>query len=427
MKIVHISTNDIAGGAARAAFRLHSGLVRIGHDSAMLVKHRTSQDSHVQVFQTGWSTWRRVLGAIRARRIEADLCRYPSALPANGGMFSDNRSRFKDAVADAVPECDVVNLHWVASDFVDYEGLLSALAVRNIPVVWTLHDMNVLTGGCHYDGGCGRYREQCGSCPQLGRDASTTRDLSRQIWDRKRRAFERAFECGLKLQIVAPSRWLAECARQSPLLKGLPVNVIAYGIDADRFKPLESVGLRQALGVRRDANIVLFVSDNLRDERKGLSQLVQALKRLPLDEMNVHLVGVGKSMPAAGLDGLNATFTGEIVNERFMSLAYSAADLFVIPSKQDNLPNTVLEAMACGTPVVGFDVGGIPDMVRSGETGLLASAEDVSGLAAAIRSLLEDEPLRRRMGEACRETVLQEYALEQQAEVYAMLYQEMTA
>jgi glycosyltransferase involved in cell wall biosynthesis len=456
MKIIHISTNDIAGGAARAAYRLHTGLCRLGHDSQMLVKHKLSCDPHVHVFQTGWPRWRRLLGWLRAQQIAADLNRYPSATPNNGVLFTDDRSRFGDAVARTIPDCDVVNLHWVGLDFVDYEGFFRVMAKRRIPVVWTMHDMNPFTGGCHYTGGCERYRERCGGCPVLRKVESRKRkseiemvgeslaeaqraqrdqeprtnnqelfapDLSSAIWERKRRAFDQAVAHGLRLQLVSPSRWLADCARQSSLLARFPVHVQPNGLDAEQFRGLDAVGMRQALGVHPDARVVLFVAENVSDRRKGLSLLLTALRRLHLERINVHLVGVGTSRPVAGFDGLKVSFTGEIASETLMALVYSAADVFVIPSLEDNLPNTVLEAMACGTPVVGFDTGGIPDMVRQGKTGLLAPVGDVDALADAIRTILGDAALRQRMVDECRATVLREFTLERQATAYVDVYE----
>jgi len=468
MRICHISTNDIDGGAARAAYRLHTGLLRLGHDSTMLVKHKLSNDPHVTVFQSGWSRWRRLLGLLRAKRIAADLSRYPSASLKHGGFFTDDRSRFGEALAHAVPDCDVVNLHWVGFDFMDYRGFFRVMAERRIPVVWTMHDMNPFTGGCHYTGGCERFRDKCGGCPVLGGQATdlgfakgyaghgcrpqttdqgrtknyerrTTNqehnaegvneefnaDLSRRIWERKRRALDRARAQGLGLRIVSPSRWLADCAGKSTLLKGIPVSVIPYGLDPDRFRPLDGGGLRQALGVSPEYRMILFVAASLKDCRKGLFLLRTALREPSLADINLHLVGVGNGGSVDGFDGLRVSFTGEIAGDDLLSLVYSAADLFVIPSREDNLPNTVIEAMACGTPVVGFDCGGIPDMVRSGKTGLLAPVGDVESLANAIRTFLEDDALRHRMSVECRETVLREFTLERQASAYAALYESL--
>jgi glycosyltransferase involved in cell wall biosynthesis len=415
MRIVHLNTYDIRGGAARAAFGLHTALRRAGHDSTMLVAHRDSNDPTVStlVRSTDFAThlrrrWRR-------SQILREFEDYEATRPTGLEPFSDDRSQHALDLARQVPRCEVLNLHWV-SGFVDYQGFFSALPQRT-SVVWRLHDMNVLTGGCHYDQDCGRYMNGCGACPQLG--STDPEDLSRQIWERKQRVLD-ALEAN-RLHLVTPSRWMLERAQASPLFARFPVTLMPNGVDVEEFAPRDRRFAREILGIPQGAQVVMFVSDHLTNRRKGFSFLLEALSGLTQAHY-LFLLSVGKGNPQGPIPGVHM---GEVGNDRWLSVIYSAADLFVIPSVQDNLPNTVLESLACGTPVVGFDVGGIPDMVRPGRTGQLVPVGDVIALRQAITHLLNAPSLCRQMGATCRRIVLEEYSYEILAKRHAALYESL--
>ena len=227
MRIVHLNTYDVRGGAARSAYRIHKGLQRAGHHSTMLVKEQTGSDPSVTLFHSPEDPLTRLRRRMRREAITRDFRRYQHSRPQGYEPFSDERTLFGATLVDQLPACDVVNLHWIAG-FLDYEAFFSRVT-QSTPVVWTLHDMNAFTGGCHYDDGCGRFRGSCGACPQLG--STVERDLSRAVWERKRRAFT-----GLKrsaLRVVTPSRWLAAEATRSTLFAGLQTDVIPYGIDVE--------------------------------------------------------------------------------------------------------------------------------------------------------------------------------------------------
>jgi len=326
---------------------------------------------------------------LRYTQIQLDAVPYRWTAPNDRELFSDDRTRFKEDIRLQLPPADILNLHWIAS-FVDLQSFFEH---TSCPVVWTLHDMNAFTGGCHYDMGCERYKESCGRCPQLGSQAE--RDLSRSIWNRKRVAYEKAIRRG-RLHIVAPSNWLAEEVEESSLLGEAPLQVIPYGVDATVFRPRMKQDTRERLGISKQRTIILFVAQSTTDCRKGFSFLVSALKDLDSDE-KVTLLSIGQGSTSLPLD-LPYVNAGRIEEDEVLAKLYSVADLFIIPSRQDNLPNTVLESMACGTPVIGFDAGGIPDMVRPGETGWLAETGNVRSLRQAIESALENDGERQRMG-----------------------------
>jgi glycosyltransferase involved in cell wall biosynthesis len=421
MKIVHLSTLDSGNGAVNAAYRLHSSLRRLGVDSTMFVAERRSvaPDPTVLLFSPPLDLRRRLPRRLRREWITRSLARYRASRPAGYGSFSDDRSQHGADVLAQLPPCDVINIH-AMFNFVDYRAFFTAVP-RHTPVVRTLHDMNFFTGGCHYARDCDKYAERCGACPQLGSRQET--DLSRHIWQRKYTALRHVAPD--RLHLVTPSDWLAKAARSSSLVCHFPITTIPLGIDTESFRPRERGVAREILEIPPDARTVLFVAEPLARPDKGFPLLVQALEglgHLP----QLLLVAVGSGQPPVEVKIPHLPL-GRIGDERLLSLAYSAADVFVIPSLQDNLPQTALEALACGTPVVGFAVGGIPDMVRPGVTGLLVPPQDVAALRSAIGELLHDPARRAEMAANGRRVAVEEYGLELQAQRYRELYQTVMA
>ena len=418
MVISHLSTNDISGGAARAAYRLHEGLGRLGHQSNMLVVSRQSADPRVRPIARRTDLAARVTRGLRQYRAAQEFGKYQldSAICE---LFSDDRSEYGADVVRQLPTSDVVNLHWVPG-LVDYQAFFPAIGR---PLVWTLHDMNPFTGGCHYSFGCDSYTRSCGACPQLR--SSSTGDLSAAIWTRKTHAFQALAPS--QLSIVAPSRWLAEQAARSSLFRDRPIQVIPYGLDVtDTYAPRNREPIRDILGLPHDARVVLFVAETVTAMRKGFSVLAEAITRAAGSVANLYLLSLGASPPAIDAP-VPLLHLGPVNNDRFVAMVYNACDLFVIPSLHDNLPNTVLEAMACGVPVVGTNVGGVPDMVRDGVNGLTVPPGDPDSLAGAIVRILNDDSMRCRMSRAARQIATNEYSLELQARRYSALYEAAVA
>lgn len=416
MRITHLSTFDCTGGAAKAAYRLHKGLLELGHESRMVVRDKASDDPTVTAFSPP------LAGLIRLRRVlkRHYLSRRRIAITsrsADAPYFSDDRSEHAADVLRQIAPTDILNLHWIAG-LLDYSDLFGQLP-SGMPVVWTLHDMNVFTGGCHFDGHCWKYLEHCGSCPQLG--SSKSRDLSSEIWTRKRRLFGQLDS--RRIRFVTPSRWLAEEMKRSPVLGNLPVSVLPYGIDTNTFQPRNQIMARERFDIPQAAKVILFVAHAATEKRKGWDFFLKATEPFRTDPQ-VFILGLGYGSKNDDL-GARAKTIESVDNELAMSLVYSAADVFVAPSLQDNFPNTVLEALACGLPVVAFDVGGVPDMVRNNCTGVLVEPGNSRALGAAIGELLNDEGRRRQMSANCRRIALEEYASEVQARRYIELYESM--
>ena len=417
MRVVHVSSFDQLGGAARAAYRLHEGLRRIGVESRMFVADKLSRDDAVIRYEPPADPWSRVRREIRRQRLARSLNGYRPTSAATLRSFSDDRAVYQDDPWSHLPECDVLHLHWVAG-FVDYEAFFAALPAGK-SVVWTLHDMNPFTGGCHYDEGCGRFSAACGACPQL--DSKDERDLSHQIWQRKRKAIGRA--SARRLHIVGDSEWLASEARRSSAFAGLPVTAIHYGLDVEAFAPRERLAARSVLGIPMDAQVVLFGADHIEIKRKGLAFLLEALTGLP-DDAAPFLVTMGNGAPPVP-ERFPHLHLGYVTGDRFLSIVYSAADVFVIPSLQEAFGQTALESMACGTPVVGFDAGGIREVVVDRVTGLLAPVRDSAALGQAVGRILSNASLRAKLGSNGRKMAVEQFSLEIQAKRYVELYQQL--
>ena len=415
MRVVHLSTSDSSGGAARAAYRLHTGLRRLGHESTLLVAERKTGDPTVRLIRYPMDLPGRLRRKLRQRRINKDAARFPNRPPGHE-WFSDDRTEHGPQPALQLPPCDVVTLHWVAR-FVDYQGFFSSVP-KNLPVVWRLADMNALTGGCHYDAGCGKFVDRCGACPQLG--STDPEDLSRQIWQRKKQSL------GLlrpgQLHVVGTSRWIAAEAKRSSLLRDFPVSVIPNGLDVAEFAPRDKRFARDLLGVPQDTRVVLFAADDAENVRKGFRFVAEALRGIT-GVPNLFLLSVGVGRPEVG-GSFRHLHLGKITNDRLLSAVYSAADVYVIASLQESFGQTVIESLACGTPVAGFASGGIPDMVRPGVTGELAPTGDVAALRDAVRKVLLSDPAAAAdLSANCRRIAVAEYSLEAQANAYAALYQ----
>ena len=413
MKITHLSTYGVAGGAARAAYRLHQGLRAAGEESLFFSLYKSVDDPTVLQFEPPRGPLSRIRRGLRRRLLEQSGQEIRNRA-ASATEFTDDRSQHGADVLAQLPASDVLNLHWVAA-FFDQRVFFHRLA-PGLPVVWTLHDMNAFTGGCHYDAGCGKFSAHCGACPQLA--SSRDNDLSAEIWRRKREAH--SFLCARPFRLVAPSQWLALQARRSSLLRGFEVAVIPYGIDLEHFQPRDGREARQRYGIPLDARTVLFVVDSAVEKRKGLHILLEAVQGLESVE-NLLLVAIGKSMPGQLLPGRSKRI--DFVNdETTLSHVYSLADVFVLPSLQDNLPNTAIEAQACAVPAVASDAGGIPEIVRHGETGIIVPSGDPRSLRDALAALLAAPERRAAMAKEARRVALESHSLELQAQRYRELY-----
>lgn len=314
----------------------------------------------------------------------------------------------------AEPMPDIVHLHWV-SGLMDTESFFQSIP-KHVPIVWTLHDMHPFTGGCHYAWECERYKTTCGSCPQLnGHNNGKAATINQAV---KKAALD-----GRKIHVAADSNWLAEEARKSTVFEhAASIQAVHYGLDFELFKPIDQAAARTQLGLPQDVPLLAFGADSVDNKRKGLPELLEAINLLE-DAENIHCVVFGRaSEELRAQSKANLHFTGFVSDAATQCAIYSAADAFVIPSLYEAFGQTSLEAMACESPVIGFDTGGIPDMVKPGKTGLLAVRGDVADLAKQLRYALDHPQEMAAMGKAARPFVMEHFSLELQYQKYMQLY-----
>lgn len=413
MQVLHLNSSD-DGGSGRAAYRLHKGLQNLSVVSYILTQHKTSDDTTVLCPNT------KIEKLIHLLKLPERLDALPLKRYSNRKEALFTPQWFPDNVLSKLvnTNTDVINLHWIGHGYLQLE----TVAKLNKPIVWTLHDMWAFTGGCHYTGDCDRYIDDCGNCPQLqsGKDY----DLSRWVWQRKTNAWKQ-----LNLTIVTPSIWLAHCASASALFRNTPVKVIPNGLDIQIYKPLNRQLARDRLNLPKDKALILFGAMRpTGDPRKGFHLLHSALKQLSQTEWKekIELIIFGASQPSNPVDlGFPTHYLGKLNDEVSLALVYAAADAFIAPSLQDNLPNTVMEAIACGTPCVAFNLGGMPDMIEHERNGYLAQPYEVDDLVEGITWVLGNEERHLKLCDRARQKAEQEFTLEMQANKYLQLYQEM--
>lgn len=408
IKVLHLSESDVDNGGARAAYRLHEGLRSMGCRSNMLVRAKFSNNATVIAEKSLLTKLAPPLSGLPLRQ-------YPNRKET---MFSPQW--FPDVFFSRVQQNhpDIIHLHWICNGYLQIE----TLAKFRQPLVWTLHDMWVFTGGCHYNEDCNHYQQSCGSCPQL--QSSRDRDLSRWVWKRKANAWK-----ALNLTLVATSSWMAECARASSLFKDTRINVIPLGLDTDQYKPHNRHFAREVLNLPQDKRLVLFGAlTGTSDRRKGFHLLQPALQRLSQSGWNeqIELVIFGASQPDSPPDlGFKTHYVGRFSDDLSLALVYSAADVMVVPSVQEAFGQTASEALSCGTPVVAFNATGVKDIVDHQRNGYLATPFESEDLAKGIAWILEDEERYQQLCFHAREKSLREFGAAIQAQRYLELYQEV--
>jgi glycosyltransferase involved in cell wall biosynthesis len=417
MRVVHIATTDIIGGAARAAFRLHKALLAAGEESSMLVNGKSSDLDSVHI-----ATAAQDVGSFFGRFIQTYYID-GNRTPISNTYFSLGWPGHDLSGHSLIRQADVIHLHWISG--FQSPATLAALQALGKPLVWTLHDQRAFTGGCHYSAGCRKYEADCAGCPQLAVDpaALTAANLADQL----------TITLPETITVVAPSRWMAETARHSAVFGGSRIEIIPYGLETERFRPWPQREARLKLGLPTEGLHLLFGADYGSEKRKGQEQLVAALAlcqknaefRQRLEHGQVNLLCFGRLGSDLGDPPAPFKTFGYVNSDEELSAIYSAADLFLLPSLEDNLPNTTLEAQSCGTPVLAFNVGGVPDTLLEGLTGFLVPAGSARELSRKILSLAANAGVLAAMRPACRRHVEECFAFGRQAEKCRDLYRDL--
>ncbi|RYE16242.1 MAG: glycosyltransferase, partial [Sphingobacteriales bacterium] len=404
---------DAGGGAPVACKRLLKALELKQGDVKLLVQQKKTALPNVKAVTTK-STAKTNFLRERLPFIffyEKDKSVQFAFSAANAGS---NIARDRD-----ITNADILHLHWTNSGFLSINNLKQLFAL-NKPVVWTLHDMWAFTGGCHYSGGCDHFINECGDCWMLR--SPNRNDLSHKGWLGKLSLLKQA----KNLTIVTCSNWLGDMARTSSLLKDVNIVTIPNPIDTAVFSPKDKTQARKKWNISAEAKIILFGAANINDRRKGISYLVDALhqlKRVYTGTTRVEVVIFGKNKH---FDVSTLPFKTHELNmvtgEDDLAEIYSLADVFISPATEDNLPNMIMESLACATPVVAFNTGGIPDLVDHLQNGYLAEYRSANDLAAGLQHVLFSENVAE-MAIAARSKVMANFTNDKVADTYLSLYQ----
>jgi glycosyltransferase involved in cell wall biosynthesis len=416
MRVLIVNTSERTGGAAVAASRLMEALNNNGVKAKMLVRDKETDRLTVaavpgQKWMQFYFLWERFVVWLRLyfnrkHLFEVDI--------ANCGADVTQLPEFQEA--------DVVHLHWIN------QGMLSLKGIRKIlntgkPVVWTMHDIWPATAICHLTLDCRNFETQCAHCRLLPGNGSTN-DLSTQIWKRKQQMLN-----DRQITFVTCSQWLAGEAQKSALLKGQRVVSIPNPIDTHIYTPKDKQQARQRVGLPTEGRIILFASQRVTNRNKGMGYLLEACRLLAeqypekKEDITVAILG-GHAEEIEGQLPFRTCPLGYVNDEQRIVDIYNAADVFVLPSLSENLPNTIMEAMACGVPSVGFRIGGIPEEIDHQQNGYVADYCSSEDLARGIWWTLyeaDHEAVRK----ACLQKVAHNYSQQSVANRYLEVYESL--
>jgi glycosyltransferase involved in cell wall biosynthesis len=425
-KVVHVNHADIEGGAARAAYRIHKSICSneqaCGFRSEMLVVKKYLEDPTIKCLTEGAIAIHdypsHFLQVCRSKLVYRRLKNFVTTNPS-WHSFCVKPTKHVSSINTA--QADIANLHWIGDSVCSIEEL----GKLTKPLVWTLHDQWAFCGAEHYTNlppdEDDRYTQ--GYLTSNRPRSESGYDLNRQVWLRKKKYWRRS------INIVCPSRWLADCARRSELMRSWPITVIPNPIDVAVWSPKNKRQCREIRNLDYQKKYLLFGAvGGTKDPRKGGLLLIEALNKLKatlgdLKSEQIELLVFGQTGPGEGGPfPFKTHYFGNVTDDAELAGIYSASDIMLIPSRLDNLPNTGLEAHACGTPVVGYDVGGLCDIVSNGQTGFLAKSFDTSEYAAKINELIENTTLREQCSFNARERAIKLWRPTRIAGMYAELY-----
>jgi glycosyltransferase involved in cell wall biosynthesis len=417
MKVVILSSSDSSGGAAIASYRLHNALNRYGVQSDMLVRHKCKPEDNIEVVdQINYFK----NNEIHPRFALEKMFFIPFEKSKKERFaFSTGQFGFQVQEHPLIKKADIIHLHWINGGFLSIKSLHKLFKLGK-PVVWTMHDMWPFTGGCHYVGNCQNYLKGCGSCPLLKRPSKN--DCSARLFFKKEKIYT-----DKNITFVGCSNWMADIARTSILTNNKNILAIPNPIDQTLFFSNDKLKSKLSLGLNADKITLLFAAGNIFDERKGIKYLVEALKILSVSSdisNRLELIVIGKSnTELTNYFPVPVNYLGQISGTENMREIYSAADAFLLPSLQDNLPNTIMESLACGTPVIAFKTGGVPEMIEHKITGFLADEKSGESLADGIKWLMEN--VNKDFINPCTEFVSKHYSEKIVASRYLALYESL--
>lgn len=404
MRIIQVNTEAYRGGAAKIASTINEALNVTKSTKSTLLYGRGLSYKNSEYYK---------FALVTEIFVQVFISRF-TGLEGVGSYISTKRLTKYIRSQDI----DLVHLHNLHGYYLNFKMLIDYLKDFEIPVVWTLHDCWPFTGSCAYFMDCSKYKTGCGSCPYKTNYPKNYVDSSEKIWSTKKALFG----SGWQPVLVTPSKWLKEKVKGS-FLNIHRVEVIPNGIDTEIFRPVEKEKARALIGLPQHKKVLLYVAMDVKDERKGVKYFLEAIHKLS-SLKDVIVITVGKEYGYRFDNSIDFREYGYIKNKEELSHMYSAADVFCITALDDNFPTTVLEAMACGTPVVGFDVGGISEQVTP-DCGIVVTPKDSDRLAEAVTDLLINEGKRALLGKNCRQRVEANYSKKLMLDRYINLYREL--
>lgn len=400
LQVLQVNTTDNKGGAAKVAWRIKESLRYRGHRASMLVGHKSSDDKEVFVvteFIKDFFFW--------------GLCR------KRGLQFNHILSTFDIPLLPVFKEADILHLHNLHGEYFNYLALPGLTRLK--PVVWTLHDMQAITGHCAHSLDCERWHGDCGKCDHLDYYPALDVDSSSAVLQEKKTVYE---QC--RFTIVTPSRWLQEKVEKS-ILGRHDVRLIYNGIDTAVFRPLPTQEIRRRYGIARDE--LLFLTSSVggqNNPHKGWDYLQKAVEQLRI-KRDFVMVCIGSEEKTETIDGIKWIYTGHLSDEKKIAEWYSTANLFLFPSIAENFPLVLLEAMACGLPAVVFDTGGIPEIIEHKSTGYIARYKDVEDFISGIEFFISDRKKLKEASAAVLKRVSGSFTQDRMMNEYMKLYLEL--
>lgn len=402
LTIVHIHSADSGGGAEVAAYQLHMELKKMGHNSIMFVGRKEVVESDT-------------IG-IPCVRGPKGLLRFTKWLERQYGLQYLYSPGFRQLEKIFPKDVDVIHFHSLhgAEGYADI-GALPRLSLKK-PAVMMMHDMWMLTGHCGFPTGCDKWLTGCGSCPDLSLYPAIPKDGTRINWLRKRKVLSRS-----RLSLVATSNWLTEQFRQSPFVKGRALYTIPNSVDTTIFQPGRANDARARLGISEKGFVALLMANQLSNRWKGIPDAIEALNRLNDPQVTAVLVGQDCKRAAEKLRIPSIVFP-HMKERNKIADVYRASDVLVMPSLEEVFGMVAAESMACGTPVIAYATGGLPEVLGDNEGGILVARGDIAGLADAIMKMIDNEKTREELAEKAAERALRLFSLRSQAEHFITLY-----
>lgn len=418
MKVLHLCHSNNLGGAARAAYRIHTGLHNAGVDSKFMVAFKQGDDA--SVIMAGGSV--RHLASIVLPTVSKNLL----SLQKTTNPIVRSLNCFPTGLHHSINnfDADLVNLHWVCGEMLS----IGEIGKITKPIVWTLHDSWMFCGTEHHPAVNNHHRYRDGYRRDNRPQEESGLDLDRLVWNRKMHCWKQQ-----RFHIVCPSQWLAQCAKSSLLLQNETVVSIPNGIDCNLYRKIDKEQARNLLNIQCEEKQIILVGgvSLARDKNKGLHLFRQALKYLAetgdSERYEVLVFGASRPTDISCEQGFKHHYLGQINDDLTLAITYSAADLYVIPSLIENLPNTVMESMACGTPCVAFDVGGMGDLIKHKQNGYLAKSYETRDLAYGIQWVLQDEACYKMLSKSAQIDTEEHFSLSMVAKRYQHFYEGILA